>query len=458
VKVFAQLADTLLGIEQYHDIAISGLKGSGKTVFLVMLLNYLRNGYRLLPGASDPLVGDFFLQFGVYRPHELAPLPGSRMWPLFPFDTLLQQMRAGKQWPAETTKIMEYPCAITVLRQARTASLQKFHVRFIDYPGEYLGDLPLLDQSFVQWSTETLSRLATPPYHSYFKDFLAAEERGDVSFDILVSLYRKSVLSAYEDWYYFVNPIIGLSESDGQYCGLPEAEFFPTLRAAPGVREQASAHFAQYKTAQLVPFRNLLERCTRHLFLVDLFGLFQCDPRRNEWHLEDQQKLMNAVFGVIAQRETRIDWRNPFTYHRLLTNLWTEAIREIHFVASKADLFPEPHRRYLHDYLRQFLGNNLLLLESRLQRVSVSAFSACVCTRTETDTNGTPWLLLPHQHIPQTAIAYPFVQGPPPTLHEACQKRYLTEGLPLGEPSPHSGVYPHWQMHAVVEKLFNSLW
>ncbi len=454
LKDLTQLASTWLEEHPLHDIAISGFKGSGKTVFLLMLLNYLKNGYRLLPGARDPKTGDFFLQFGPYRPHELAPLPSRHSWPLFPFEALLHQMRTAGQWPMETTKILEYPCAITVLRQTRTVSLQKLRIRFIDYPGEYLGDLPMLNKNFEQWSTETLQRLASPPYQPYFQEFLMAEEQGKASFDTLVTLYRKAVLSAYQDWYYFINPIIGLSESDGRYCGLPDAEFFPTLRAAQGIRERALAHFEHYKTAQLLPFQHLLEGCKRHLFLVDLFGLFQCDPRRNEWHLEDQQKLMNAIFGVLAQQETRVDWRNPFTYHRWLTNRWTEAIKEIHFVASKADLFPEPHRLYLRDYLRQFLGNNLLLLEARLQRVSVSVLSACVCTRTEIDAEGTPWLFLNDPLVSNKAIAYPFVQGPPPTLHEACQRRYLTEGLPPGTPSPHSGVYPHWQLHAVADKLF----
>ena len=50
------------------------------------------------------------------------------------------------------------------------------HLDIIDYPGEWLLDLTLLDKSFTQWSTDLLTAMAR---RGYAQAFLAALAKTD---------------------------------------------------------------------------------------------------------------------------------------------------------------------------------------------------------------------------------------------------------------------------------------
>ncbi len=44
----------------------------------------------------------------------------------------------------------------------RTLGLDRLHVDIVDYPGEWLIDLALLDQSFAGWSADALRKASAP--------------------------------------------------------------------------------------------------------------------------------------------------------------------------------------------------------------------------------------------------------------------------------------------------------
>jgi hypothetical protein len=67
------------------------------------------------------------------------------------------------KWPARTTAVSLLALDVDVPRHGLLAPLgpQQRRLEFLDYPGEWLLDLPLLGQSFSRWSKATLRRQET---------------------------------------------------------------------------------------------------------------------------------------------------------------------------------------------------------------------------------------------------------------------------------------------------------
>jgi uncharacterized protein len=136
-------------------LGVTGLSRSGKTVFLSALVNNLIAGARLPVFAAsaegriirarlEPQPDDAVPRFG-YEEH-LASLSGS-----------------DRRWPQSTRRIAELRLTIefesAVGWGARSSSLK---LDLVDYPGEWLLDLPLLDKSYAEWSRETVAASETP--------------------------------------------------------------------------------------------------------------------------------------------------------------------------------------------------------------------------------------------------------------------------------------------------------
>jgi hypothetical protein len=293
-----------------------------------------------------------------------------------------------------------------------------------------------------------------------------AEKEHSTSFDRLVTLYRDAVLAAYNDWYYFLNPIIGLTESEGKYCGEQGAEFFPATHCDSILMEKAASHYEKYRHGLVRLFWDRLGKCCKHVFLIDVFAVFQTNREEvNAAHLKDQQALLDDVFQTIARRRTKLRMWNPLTYGRLLRKHWTGAIRSIHFVASKADLFPEDdpggavqHRGRLKDYLSQYLDDNLLLLRSSLDKVTIHSMSAMVCTETQREEGSGALFLLPRRGAAeQERMPYKFSnEGLPQHLEEVLREQYGPFCLAPPKPTP-LGTFPHWRMEQVVSELFRGI-
>ena len=77
-------------------------------------------------------------------------------------------------WPARTNTVSLL--ALTAQREQTLLPPRRIRLEFLDYPGEWLLDLPLLALSFREWSRATLARLAAPelaPTATPFLSFIA---------------------------------------------------------------------------------------------------------------------------------------------------------------------------------------------------------------------------------------------------------------------------------------------
>src|SRR5439155_5858341 len=102
--------------------------------------------------------------------------------PRFPYQDNIETMAAGTaDWPARTTDISEIGIDVSFVPAGAVGKLlgrisggaATLKIRIVDYPGEWLLDLPLLEQSFADWSRATLRLLRKGIRAEIAGDFLS---------------------------------------------------------------------------------------------------------------------------------------------------------------------------------------------------------------------------------------------------------------------------------------------
>src|ERR1700751_886267 len=127
-------------------LGVTGLSRAGKTVFITALIHGLTRGGRFP-------VFEAFASGRIARA-QLAPQPDDAV-PRFDYESHLRTLIEERGWPNSTVDISELRLAIDYQRHNgadRTLTLD-----IVDYPGEWLLDLPLLNKSYEQWSAESLA-------------------------------------------------------------------------------------------------------------------------------------------------------------------------------------------------------------------------------------------------------------------------------------------------------------
>ena len=135
-------------------LGVTGLARSGKTVFTTALVHHLTRGTNL-PAFRASAEGR------IRRAH-LAPQPDDAV-PRFPYEEHMEALTAARRWPQSTNRISELRVDIAYERKGgwRTGP-GSLALDIVDYPGEWLLDLALLDAGYAEWSRQTIARSRSP--------------------------------------------------------------------------------------------------------------------------------------------------------------------------------------------------------------------------------------------------------------------------------------------------------
>src|SRR6059058_672644 len=164
-------------------LAVTGLSRSGKTVLVTSLI------HNLLSCAHNP---NRMPLLGVVGERRLIAATvegaGANRLPRFPYLSNIEKM-AIPDWPARTADISEIGIEVRFapagtlgkLLSGITGSPASLTIRIVDYPGEWLLDLPLLAQGYAEWSRATLRSLRKGVRAEIARDFLGfvAQHRAD---------------------------------------------------------------------------------------------------------------------------------------------------------------------------------------------------------------------------------------------------------------------------------------
>ncbi len=304
-------------------LGVTGLSRAGKTVFITGLVANLMNRGRMPQLRSAGRIEAAFLQ----------PQPDDTL-PRFDFEGHLAALTGDDpHWPESTRALSELRLSFRVRPSGFFASFggpRKLHLDIVDYPGEWLLDLALLDKSYASWSEDTLIRIAK---RTQAADFMAIARAEDGA--LRLDEARAQALAASFTTYLTAARAAGFSDCTpgrfllpGALAGSPVLTFAPLPAPASTPRgslwREMDRRYEAYKARVVTPFfRDHFARIDRQIVLVDALGAIHAGPPA----VEDLRRTMADVLAAFRPG------RNSF-----LTGWFGgRRVERILFAATKAD-------------------------------------------------------------------------------------------------------------------------
>jgi predicted YcjX-like family ATPase len=357
-------------------LGVTGLSRAGKTVFITALIHGLTRGGRF------PVFEPFAT--GRIARARLEPQPDDAV-PRFDYETHVRTLVEERRWPNSTVDISELRLVIDYQRQNgadRTLTLD-----IVDYPGEWLLDLPLLNKSFEQWSSESLELSRQRPraplaaqWHEYLAT-LDAEAREDEQAALASARLFTDYLRACRDERFAMSLLPpGRFLMPGNLAGSPALTFAPLDLPHDGAAPEGSLwammrrRYEAYKDVVVRPFfRDHFSRLDRQVVLVDALSAFNSGP-------EALHDLEAALAGIL----------DCFRVGRstLLSTLFRPRIDRILFAATKADHLHHSSHDRLEAVLRRTLSRAVARAEDTGAEIDVVALAAVRATREATVARG----------------------------------------------------------------------
>ncbi|KMK66777.1 YcjX family protein [Puniceibacterium sp. IMCC21224] len=321
------VADGVTGVfmDPVIRLGVTGLARSGKTVFITSLVANLLDRARMpgLVAASEGRITAAYLQ----------PQPDDTM-PRFEYESHLSALTSRTpHWPDNTRSISELRLSLKVRPSGLLAGIQgprTVHIDIVDYPGEWLLDLGLLDKSYAVWSAETLERLQTRDSATDFRAMAKAEDGAqdldEVRAQALTRSFTDYLNAARDAGYSDLTP--GRFLLPGDLAGSPVLTFapLPPMDKAPrkSLWREMDRRFEAYKSRVVTLFfRDHFSRIDRQVVLVDALGAIHQGPKA----VEDLRRTMVDILTAFRPG------RNAFLSKLLLG----KRVEKILFAATKAD-------------------------------------------------------------------------------------------------------------------------
>jgi predicted YcjX-like family ATPase len=324
---FENVSDTVSGtfFEPTIRLGVTGLARSGKTVFITSLVANLMDRGRM-PGLLAQSEGRILSAY-------LQPQPDDTL-PRFDYETHLGDLTArDPHWPDSTRTISELRLSLKVRPSGLLSGLQgprTIHLDIVDYPGEWLLDLGLLDKSYSQWSEETLKRIDN---RDLARDYLMLARAEDMSAPLeepraqkLAASFTAYLTAARQSGFSDCTP--GRFLLPGDLAGSPVLTFAP-LPPTPNPPRKSLARemerrFEAYKSQVVKPFfRDHFAKIDRQVVLVDALGAIHAGPQA----VEDMRHAMSDILSAFRPGQ------NQFLAQLLLG----KRVEKILFAATKAD-------------------------------------------------------------------------------------------------------------------------
>jgi len=359
-------------------LGVTGLARAGKTVFLTALVHNLVQGGRLplfAAAAGHRMTGA-----------QLMPQPDDAV-PRFDYESHVQALVNDRIWPASTRQVSELRLTIEYESASyfyRKLGPGRLHLDLIDYPGEWLLDLPLLGKDFATFSAEALQRARASnraPIAEPFLNTVAAiapeTPESEPVAQQLASGFKAYLADCRADAHALSMLPPGRFLMPGDLDGSPALTFAPLdipADASPAragtLRAMMERRYEAYKTHVVRPFfRDHFARLDRQIVLVDVLHALNAGPHA----VADLEVALSEVLG--AFRPGKRSW---------LSSILTRRIDRILFAATKADHL----HRTDHDRLQAILKRLVARAEERARfkgaDVEVLAMAAVRATREAT--------------------------------------------------------------------------
>ncbi|OJF93400.1 YcjX family protein [Pararhizobium antarcticum] len=353
------LADRASGfVNPTLRLGVTGLSRAGKTVFISSLVHNLLNGGRLPVFEA--------VRSGRVSKIRLEPQPDDAV-PRFQYEDHVTALVRDRLWPDSTRAISQLRITLDYESASgwnRMFSPGRRSIDIIDYPGEWLLDLPLLAQDFRTFSHNTVERARRGIRAELSSQWLTlaeaikiegAADEGDAR--RLAETFTAYLKACKSDERSLSTLPPGRFLMPGDLEGSPALTFSPLADLPEGRAPKGSLwammerRYEAYKTHVVKPFfREHFARLDRQIVLVDALQAINRGP-------ESLLDLEGALADVLACFRSGT---NSF-----LSSLVTRRIDKVLIAATKADhLHHESH-----DRLEKITGR---LVARAIERIGMS--------------------------------------------------------------------------------------
>jgi uncharacterized protein len=321
-------------------IAVTGLSRAGKTAFITSLVNQLlhTSTHNNLP---------------FFNPQRQQRLIGAKrvsqqnmLVPTFAYYAAMQQLLSDTPiWPTPTRDVSEIRLALKYRPKKRSKRLlgknQTLYLDIVDYPGEWLLDLPMLNLSYEEWSEQQFSSLKgvrkslSQSWQAYNQSHDFAQALDDNILAKSAALFTDYLLQCKSEGLHWVQP--GRFVLPGELEGAPVLQFFPCH--APNKLEDQAKHSAYQRLKSR--YQEYQSKVVKG-FYKDYFSTF-----------DRQIVLVDCLTPLNHSDEAFTDMRDAleqlltsFKYGRggILSRLFAPKIDKVLFAATKADhVTPDQH-------------------------------------------------------------------------------------------------------------------
>ncbi|HHV70833.1 MAG TPA: GTP-binding protein YcjX, partial [Ochrobactrum intermedium] len=376
------LADRATGLlSPSLRLGVTGLSRAGKTVFITALVHNMLHGGRL------PMFEAY--KSGRISRALLEPQPDDAV-PRFQYEEHLSALIDERIWPDSTRAISQLRLTIeyeSASAWGRWLSPGKLSVDIVDYPGEWLLDLPLLGKSYAEFSADSFALAHEPTHKDLAQEWISeaalvapSEKADELTAQRLARSFTAYLRAGKADERALSTLPPGRFLMPGDLEGSPALTFapLPNLKAddlrAGSLGAMMERRYEAYKTYVIKPFfREHIARLDRQIVLIDAM------------------QAMNAGGAVVADLERALtDILSCFRPGRanLLTGLIQRRIGRILVAATKADhLHHESHDR-LQAIVRRVVERAIERADFSGADIDVLAMAAVRATREATVTQG----------------------------------------------------------------------
>ena len=350
-------------------IGVTGLSRSGKTVFITALTHALIEGHNL------PLFRAF--ASGRVSRVRIVPQPDAGV-PRFQVEDHVRAIIDERRWPDSTRAVSQMRLLVEYERDG-SPRRRTLAVDIIDYPGEWLLDLSLLDKDFAAFSHTAMELAGLSGRAPLARDWLSALSRIDSTKPLdepriaeLHGMFVDYLRACRENERAFSTLPPGRFLMPGDLEGSPALTFFPLPElptAAPrgSLADVLSTRFEAYKDLVVRPFfRDHFVRLDRQVVLVDALQALNAGPEA----VADVRRALADILTVF-----RIGRAGP------IARLFSRRIDKIVLAATKADhLHREDHDR-LQALVRSLVDDAITAASDRDVEIVPAALAAVRATR-----------------------------------------------------------------------------
>lgn len=332
------------------SVGVTGFSRSGKTVFIGSVAQALVTAELWSQRRGQGPLAQFGpMERGQFRSASIRDDIDVHL-PQFPFRKVRDSLAAKTaRWPEPTTGISRIVLDLDYWAQGWFKRLRTVRVELIDYPGEWLVDLPMLGQTYAAWSEQMLVLAKSParkPLSQHYFDRLIQISFGQ-TFD------EELAIRLAETWTEYLRQAAkaGLVRNQPGRLLHPDALLHsPVLRLVPLSADlQRSAfgkvmakRFEEYKKKVIRPFfGNHFKNLDRQIVMLDVLRALEQGP---------------LIFDELV--DTLRETLQVFNYGKggPLSWLGGDKITRLLFAATKADHVTRGDRINLEQLVRRMLA------------------------------------------------------------------------------------------------------